>query len=51
MEPTCVSFRLSPSYGILTALEAHEWFLRMMQEHEQFEVEGPIRPEPDLLAI
>ena len=39
MEPTCVSFRFSPSYGILTALEAHDWFLRMMQGHEEFEVE------------
>ncbi len=38
LEPTCVSFRLSPSYGIRTAREAHDWFLRMMQEHEEFEV-------------
>ena len=29
MEPTEVTFRLSPSYGLLTALEAHEWFLGM----------------------
>ena len=26
-------------YGILTALEAHDWLLRMMQGHEEFEVE------------
>ena len=40
MEPTTrVSFRLSPRYGLLTALEAHDWFVRMMQGHEQFEVE------------
>ena len=34
-----MSFRLSPSYGLLTAREAHDWFLRMMRDHEQFEVE------------
>jgi len=39
MEPTCVSLRLSPSYGILMALEAHDWFLRMMQGHDEFQVE------------
>ena len=37
--PTQVSFRLSPSYGLLTAHEAHEWFLGMMRVHEEFEVE------------
>ena len=31
--------RLSPSYGLLTAHEANEWFLEMMHEHEEFEVE------------
>ena len=30
---------LSPSYGILEAREAHDWFLCMMREHEEFEVE------------
>ena len=30
---------LSPSYGILEAREAHDWFLRMMRENEEFEVE------------
>ena len=26
MPPTEVTFRLSPSYGLLTAREAHDWF-------------------------
>ena len=39
MAPTEVTFRLSPSYGLLTAHEAHEWFLGMMRVHEEFEVE------------
>ncbi len=39
MIPTVVSFRLSPSYGLLTARDAHDWFLQMMCEHEEFEVE------------
>ena len=29
--PDEVSFRLSPRYGIYTALEAHEWFLAMLR--------------------
>ena len=33
--PSVVSFRLSPSYGLLTALEAHDWFLGMMRVHEE----------------
>ena len=37
--PDEVSFRLSPSYGLLTTREAHDWFLQMMREHEEFEVE------------
>ena len=37
--PSEVSFRLSPSYGLLTAREAHDWFLHMMHDHEEFEVE------------
>ncbi len=37
--PSEVSFRLSPSYGLLTAQEAHEWFIEMMRQHEEFEVE------------
>ena len=39
MPPTEVSFRLSPHYGIRSAREAHDWFLHMMREHEEFEVE------------
>ena len=39
MAPTEVSFGLSRSYGIHTARDAHEWFLSMMREHEEFEVE------------
>ncbi len=39
LEPTEVSFGLSPRYGIHTAREAHEWFLQMMAENEEFEVE------------
>ena len=31
LEPTEVTFRLSPSYGLLTALEAHDWFLEMLR--------------------
>ncbi len=38
MPPTEVSFGLSPSYGLLTAREAHEWFLDMMRSHDEFEV-------------
>ncbi len=30
---------MSPSYGLHTAREAHDWFLEMMREHEEFEVE------------
>ena len=43
-----VSFRLSPSYGLLTAREAHDWFLRMMHEHEEFEVETDVAGESPL---
>ena len=34
-----MTFSLSPSYGIHTAREAHEWFLKMMAENEEFEVD------------
>ena len=37
--PTEVTFGLSPRYGIHTGREAHEWFLKMMVENEEFEVE------------
>ena len=39
MAPTEVTFGLSPSYGIHTAREAHEWFLLMMRSHDEFVVE------------
>ena len=39
LAPTCVTFRISPCYGFVNAAEAHDWFLAMMQEHEEFEVE------------
>ncbi len=39
LEPTEVTFGLSPSYGILTAREAHDWFLAMLRNCEEFEVE------------
>ncbi len=31
-------FGLSPRYGIHNARKAHDWFLKMMREHEEFEV-------------
>ncbi len=34
-----MTFSLSPSYGILTAREAHDWFLLMMRSHDEFVVE------------
>ena len=37
--PSEVCFRLSPRYGIPNARDAHEWFIDMMREHEEFEVE------------
>ena len=43
-----MSFRLSPSYGLLTAREAHEWFLLMMRSHDEFEVETDRAGEPPL---
>ncbi len=39
MVTTEVSFSVSPRYGIHTAHAAHAWFLGMMREHEEFEVE------------
>ena len=46
--PTEVSFSPSPRYGIHTAREAHDWFLSMMREHEEFEVETDRAGEPPL---
>ncbi len=39
MPPSEVTFRLSPSYGLTTGHEANDWFLRMVRELEEFEVE------------
>ena len=39
LPPTEVTFRLSPSYGLATGHEANEWFIEMMYQHEEFEVE------------
>ena len=50
-EPACspeVSFRLSPSYGLTTGHEANEWFIDMLYEHEEFEVETDEPGEPPL---
>ena len=46
--PTEVTFGLSPSYGIHTAREAHEWFIDMLYEHEEFEVETDEPGEPPM---
>ena len=48
MAPTEVSFGLSPCYGLHTARDVHEWFLEMMREHEEFEVETDRAGEPPL---
>ena len=39
LPPTCVTFGLSSEYGLKSAREAHDWFLGMIEEHEEFEVE------------
>ncbi len=46
--PDEVTFRLSPSYGLTTGHEANEWFLEMMRNHEEFEVETDRTGEPPL---
>jgi len=46
--PTEVTFGLSPSYGIHTAREAHEWFLDMLRDYEEFEVGTDNAGEPPL---
>ena len=43
--PSEVTFRLSPSYGLRTTLEAHEWFLAMLRNCEEFEVETDVPGE------
>ncbi len=39
MLPTVVTFRFSPSYGLLTSRDAHEWFVGLLRERDEFEVE------------
>jgi hypothetical protein len=39
LEPTEVTFGLAASYGTHPAREAHDWFLRMVREFDEFEVE------------
>ena len=46
--PVEITFGLSPRYGIRTAREAHDWFLKMMSEHYAFEVETDRAGEPPL---
>ncbi len=46
MLPTEVTFRLSPSYGLTTGHEANEWFIDMLSDHEEFEVEMDEPGEP-----
>ena len=48
LPPTEVTFSLAASYGIHNAREAHEWFLCMMRDHEEFEVETDEPGEPPL---
>ncbi len=43
--PDEVTFRLSPSYGLHTGRDVHDWFLEMMREHEEFEVETDVPGE------
>ena len=42
------TFRLSPSYGLTTGHEANEWFIDMLREYEEFEVETDEPGEPPL---
>ena len=48
LEPSEVSFGLSPSYGIHSAREAHHWFLLMMRSHDEFVVETDKAGEPPM---
>ena len=45
LDSTEVTFRLSPRCGIQNAHQAHDWFLKMMREHESFEVETDVPGE------
>ena len=51
LDPTEVTFGLSPRYGLDTAHEANEWFLEMMHEHEEFEVETDRAGEQPLFVL
>ena len=44
MPPTEVTFSLSPSYGLTTGHEAHEWFIEMMREQKEVETDEPGEP-------
>ncbi len=48
LPPTEVTFRLSPSYGLTTGHEVNEWFIDMLHDHEEFEVETDRAGEPPL---
>ena len=39
MAPTVVTFGPSPRYGLHTARDAHEWFIGLVRERDEFEVE------------
>ena len=48
LPPTCVTIGLLGEYGIHTASEVHDWFLRMLRAHEEFDVETD---EPEELPM
>ena len=48
LTPTEVTFGLAPSYGLRTARDAQVWFLGLMHDHEEFEVETDKAEEPPL---
>ncbi len=48
MPPTEVTFSLSPSYGLTTEHEVNEWFIDMLRDHEEFEIETDEPGEPPL---
>ena len=39
MAATVVTFGPSPRYGLRTARDAHDWFLGLVRERDEFEVE------------
>ena len=43
-----MTFGLSPSYGLTTGHEVNEWFIDMMYDYEEFEVETDEPGEPPL---